>query len=118
MKTAKLSVLKAICFSSLISFSMQAAAQGPDHKGMQPNGEMGGMGGMGSKGGMMHKNMKGKMGMDHMTSMMSQCMKEHGNGKMCDEQAMIKCEEGMTAEDCSKMVTESKKKIEVDKNKK
>lgn len=50
------------------------------------------------------------MSMEDMHGMMNDCMKSHKNGKMCQHQAMEKCEANMSKADCKKMMKEVKGK--------
>ena len=55
-------------------------------------------------------DMMGSMNMGDMKGMMHECMKMHKDGKMCDHQAMKKCQENMGKGDCQKMMKEAKAK--------
>ena len=58
--------------------------------------------------GMNHEMMGGKMDMGQMHTMMSDCMKMHKDGKMCEGQMMEQCQKNMGKEDCSKMMKKEK----------
>lgn len=52
--------------------------------------------------------MMGEMDMSQMKGMMQDCMKTHKDGKMCNHEAMNKCEEKMGKEHCEKMMKKMK----------
>lgn len=84
--------------------------EGQSTENSQDSGMMG--------GGMMGKDMMGKMDMSQMKGMMHECMGMHKDGKMCDHQAMEKCQENMKKGDCQKMMKQAKAKEKVNKAKK
>lgn len=57
----------------------------------------------------MDSGMMGSMNMEDMSGMMSSCMEMHKDGKMCDHQAMSKCQENMKKGECKKMMKQAKK---------
>lgn len=103
-------------FTSLVlvgfmSFAGPALAQtsgGEGHSGHQPTET----GAQTEKSG--HEGMSGHMGhgnMEHMKGMMEECMKNHKDGKMCNEKMMEQCHSGkMAKEDCHKMMKNMKAK--------
>jgi hypothetical protein len=54
--------------------------------------------------------MMGSMKMDDMMGMMHECMDKHKDGKMCDHEAMQKCEAKMKKGECQKMMKQVKTK--------
>ena len=68
-------------------------------------------------GEMPNHGMMGKMDMGHMKGMMQECMSMHKDGKMCDHQAMEKCQEHMKKGECQKMMEQAKTKEKVEKGK-
>ena len=58
----------------------------------------------------MDGGMMGSMKMDDMQGMMHECMEMHKDGKMCDHQAMEKCQANMKKGDCQKMMKQAKAK--------
>lgn len=50
----------------------------------------------------------GGMKMEDMMGMMHECMSMHKDGKMCDHQAMEKCQENMKKGECQKMMKQAK----------
>lgn len=67
---------------------------------------------------MMDGGMMGKMDMSQMKGMMHDCMGMHKDGKMCDHQAMEKCQENMKKDECQKMMKQAKAKEKLNKAKK
>lgn len=63
------------------------------------------------------KGMMGTMDMDHMQSMMNECMKSKKDGKMCDHDMMEKCHSEMSKGDCKKMMKHAKSQNESTKRK-
>lgn len=54
--------------------------------------------------------MMGSMKMDDMMGMMHECMSGGKDGKMCDHEAMQKCQENMGKGECAKMMKQAKAK--------
>lgn len=53
--------------------------------------------------------MGGKMDMKQMHTMMHDCMQKHKDGKMCEDQAMEKCQKDMDKKDCMDMMKKNTK---------
>ncbi len=59
--------------------------------------------------------MMGGMDMGAMMGMMHTCMEMHKDGKMCDHEAMQKCQEKSKMGDCQKMMKQAKAKANTKK---
>ena len=59
--------------------------------------------------------MMGSMKMDDMMGMMHECMEMHKDGKMCNHEAMNKCQEKMGKSECKKMMKQAKAKQKTEK---
>jgi hypothetical protein len=99
MKAALLTIITAFSMATFLSTGSlyaQEAGKTAVEKKSEMTHKMNGM------------DMKG-MDMNHMSGMKNDCMKEHKDNKMCDDQTMKKCEEKMGAGDCSKMMKDMDK---------
>ncbi len=119
MKTQIFSALAALAFvGSLSTAPVMAQEQVPtdqiQHDGLHPDPATSPSEPMkmGAKKGMM-----GTMDMDHMQSMMNECMKTKKDGKMCDHDMMDKCQSEMSKNDCKKMMKHAKLQNESTKKK-
>lgn len=96
-------VLKAGAALALVGFiyAVPAIAQdkGTTAPGTNDTHSMGNMGeGMG----------KGKMNMENMKGMMSECKGMNKDGKMCHQEMMQKCQKEMSKGECDKMMKHAK----------
>ena len=55
-----------------------------------------------------NSKMMGKMDMEHMKSMMNECMQTKKDGKMCDQEMMKQCHSEMSKSACKKMMKHAK----------
>ena len=106
LKTMLATFAVVILASSGFAYAEEKPAAADSHEQHHPEGqakdkkEAGGMGG----------GMMGSMKMDDMMGMMEQCMSMHKDGKMCDHEAMQKCQENMKKGECGKMMKQAKAK--------
>lgn len=117
MKKNIVSILAALALAGFVSASTAQAeeakpaapATAESHEAHHPEGtKEAGMGG----------GMMGKMDMDQMMGMMHQCMESHKDGKMCDHEAMEKCQQSqMNKGECKKMMKDAKKQDKAAKKK-
>lgn len=57
-----------------------------------------------------HGDMMANMDTGEMHSMMQECMRNHKDGKTCDQNMMQKCEAKMGKDECKKMMSQMKEK--------
>lgn len=99
-RMANSSIIAALALAISLSFGVanaQTETKAEDHQAHHPEGQV-------------TEVKKEEMDMNHMHSMMSECMKMHKDSKMCDHQMMEKCEKQMAKNDCMKMKNKTKSK--------
>lgn len=118
MNRSMMNLVAAFAFATLIiggiSYAQTSVPDAQNHEAHHAEGQAPAKpAGMPMDGGMM-----GSMKMDDMQGMMQQCMKMHKDGKMCDHQAMEKCEANSKMGECQKMMKQAKAQGKEEKAKK
>ncbi len=111
----KVIMVSIAAYSLMMSQSLFAQDKAEDHSAHHPDGQAQSQPAEKADSSAKGSEM-GSMKMDDMMGMMKECMAMHKDGKMCEHNAMEKCQANMDKGDCGKMMKRCKSKMKAKKS--